>query len=71
VTAFHSTCQRGTSIEAVSMRRRRLPAIPTSIPCARCPTFDTSSAESEERQREALDAFRGADGPHLLGLPSM
>ena len=26
---------------------------------------------AEERHREALDAFRAADGPQLLGLPSM
>ncbi|HVQ13781.1 MAG TPA: protein kinase [Vicinamibacterales bacterium] len=26
---------------------------------------------AEERQREALDAFRAADGPQLLGLPSV
>jgi hypothetical protein len=26
---------------------------------------------AEERQREALEAFRAADGPQLLGLPNM
>jgi hypothetical protein len=26
---------------------------------------------AEERQREALEAFRAADGPQLLGLPKM
>ena len=42
-------------------------AIPTSIRSARPLTLVTSFAEPNERQREALDAFRAADGPQLLG----
>ena len=46
----------------------------------RDPRFDPVRASSDfrqlvrradERQREALEAFRAADGPRLLGLPQV
>jgi hypothetical protein len=44
---------------------------PNLDPLRATPDFRHIVRRAEERQREALDAFRAADGPHLLGLPSM
>jgi len=44
---------------------------PVAIKRLRPDDFRHIVRRAEERQREALDAFRAADGPQLLGLPSV
>jgi serine/threonine protein kinase len=44
---------------------------PNLDPLRANPDFRHIVRRAEERQREALEAFRAADGPHLLGLPNL
>ena len=64
------------------LTNRPAPAAPQHPASAlvRDPRFDRIRAtadfrdivrRAEERQREAFEAFRAADGPRLLGLPSV
>ena len=44
---------------------------PNLDPLRANPDFRHIVRRAEERQREALEAFRAADGPQLLGLPNL
>ena len=43
---------------------------PNLDPLRSNPDFRHIVRRAEERHREAVEAFRAADGPHLLGLPN-
>jgi serine/threonine-protein kinase len=47
-----------------------LVSFPNLDPLRTLPDFRHIVRRAEERQREALEAFRAADGPQLLGLPN-
>ena len=59
------------SVEAGFYPASALVSYPNLDPLRAMPDFRHIVWRAEERQREALDAFRAADGPRLLGLPSL
>jgi eukaryotic-like serine/threonine-protein kinase len=59
------------SIEAGFYPVSALATYPNLDPLRATPDFRHIVKRAEERHREALDAFRAADGPRLLGLPNL
>jgi hypothetical protein len=59
------------SVEAGFYPASALASYPNLDPLRATADFRHIVRRAEERQREALDAFRDADGPRLLGLPSL
>ncbi|HEY6614199.1 MAG TPA: hypothetical protein VIZ32_06750, partial [Vicinamibacterales bacterium] len=58
------------SVEAGFYPASALVSYPNLDPLRATSDFRNIVRRAEERQREALDAFRAADGPQLLGLPN-
>jgi TolB-like protein len=59
------------SIEAGFYPASALASYPNLDPLRATPDFRHIVRRAEERHREALGAFRAADGPQLLGLPNV
>ena len=59
------------SIELGFYSARALVNYPNLDPLRATPDFRHIVRRAEERQLEALEAFRAADGPRLLGLPNV
>jgi hypothetical protein len=59
------------SIEAGFYPVSALASYPNLDPLRATPDFRHIVRRAEERHRQALDAFRAAGGPQLLGLPSL
>jgi len=58
------------SVEAGFYPASALVSYPNLDPLRAAPDFRHIVRRAEERQREALEAFRAANGPQLLGLPN-